>query len=637
MIRETDYEEMAECDAASEVKGLKIKLYATLLSRKKFRLKILHDGNLILNEITRTEFWANASFKARVLKALMERELIKEKKDSQKVQDAFLVLGQLVEKKLEKYEENVGYVDHVGHFQYKKIMSRIPFTLLHPAQDFKVEPESSLDSKELVSEFRTAIGTKNKQLTTKKLNELSNRIKGTAYFGSFLYLSDEKGDKYEPVFLLINCKGEGIPFNLHSLEPVDAALDLKLDDGPLSSYRKELRWSPLSIKSHLAGTPETIDGVQLFNELRNEYRYFMDFPKEEWYDIDPIWVIGTYCFTLFQTYPYLFFGGFREVGKTKAVKLTMALSYNGRRSTNSSVPALFRAVQSARGSVGIDEGEKLASEKRNAELQNFMLGGWESDSYHERTIEKTTKGTKEYVLKRFENYCPKAIGNIKGLEGALGSRVLRINLLRTTNPIVGSRDVSMKNIRFHSIRDKLYLWTLQNWKKVYLAYYLLKCPRGLKNRDWQIWHPLLAIALAIDTSVYSKLQDFAIGFSKESREDVSLTDFELQVLEILNDECRLVKVSVDMYVKRIVEELIEQFGLDPRYTTPARVGRTLLKFDFSGKKRDSKGIFYVFKKAEVLDRYNRYIVAQNILEEIKQPTSATQSYTKKPDIDVERV
>lgn len=572
-----DQEELVNADAASEAKDLKLKLFCKIKSKNKringFKLRATFDGKLVLNEEFKGHFWASFAQKRAILeqfKAISALKLHKGSLNERKILNAILTLGELIEDKIAAFEQSKDEPCEPFSTKFSpiSILSQIPFTFVHPAQDFKEN----------------------------------------AYFGTFLY-TEYKSD-VNVVYTLITDKREAIPFDLELLKPLpmyDPDSKLRLEESPLESYKKELRWSPQSIKDYLNGCPIP-QGIDVFNSVKKEYEFFMDFPDKHFYIVCPLWVIGTYCFTLFVTYPYLFFGGTAGVGKTKAVKLTVYLSFNGRKSANSSVPALFRTVQSARGCVGVDEAENLARRKRGEELRNLMLSGWEADSYFERTVETQKKVLKEHVLKRFENYCPKAIGNIAGIEGALGSRIIKINLLRTNKPSIGNREMLReKHSRWIPIRDSIYLWVLGNWKEIKKNYEDLKCPSTLKNREWQIWRPLLSIAKTIDENVFNQLKRFAISFSRVNRRETSLTDFELQLLDTLKEMCSEVNLSEPIYLKEVKNDIIERFDLNPKYVTESRIGKAMARMNFSGHDRSNTGVFYNLKKREVLDRYNRYV------------------------------
>ena len=76
------------------------------------------------------------------------------------------------------------------------------------------------------------------------------------------------------------------------------------------------RWSLESVREFISGNNTNLEIKDTFQVIKQKYRYYMDFEQDITFSLAALWVIGTYFFPLFTAYPYVYFGGVREAGKS---------------------------------------------------------------------------------------------------------------------------------------------------------------------------------------------------------------------------------------------------------------------------------------------------------------------------------
>jgi hypothetical protein len=176
-----------------------------------------------------------------------------------------------------------------------------------------------------------------------------------------------------------------------------------------------------------------------------------------------LWTIGTYFFPLFNAYPYLYFGGIKRTGKTKALTLLKLLSLNAIFSTNISTSSLFRLIQSGRCTLLMDESESLSNAERKQDLRSLILAGYKRAA----TVWRTEKNAAERLVpESFEVYSPKALANIAGLEDTLEDRCISIIMQRGRDRAILNSEPDERDPVWQETRDELHVLALKFWREI---------------------------------------------------------------------------------------------------------------------------------------------------------------------------
>lgn len=284
---------------------------------------------------------------------------------------------------------------------------------------------------------------------------------------------------------------------------------------PEAEQGHHIRWSLASIKQYIEGEEPTINGKELLQDIEQYYKDFMYFHTEEWYTIHALWDIGTYFFLLGSHYPLMELRGMKGTAKTKIFTLSRGISYNASpEMTNPSEATLFRDTHEFRPTKYIDEAEKLftiikgkVESDPRAELINsgFSANG--------SVARQETRGSR-YVTAHYKTYSPTMIGSINGLYGATEDRaIIHVTTKAPANDKRGelypNEDEPHHKKRTAELRDKLYLYTLQNWQAIKKSIDNFENTTKLKNRDLNIWKTLICIIRHLDKTKSEKIISFA--------------------------------------------------------------------------------------------------------------------------------
>lgn len=390
-------------------------------------------------------------------------------------------------------------------------------------------------------------------------------FKDKAYFGVWLPAKEEDRE----IFCLVTSDRKIIVCQDQGLKREK----IKLNHIPITFNKR--RWNIQSIKDFL-GSFNSVNPKDLYEEIKETYEQYVDFPHT---DFMALWVICTYLFPLFKAFPYVYIGGIKQSGKTKMLHVTSLMAFNSIFSANATTSSIFRLIQNGRCSLFIDETEKLANPERALDFRSILLQGYKAGSEVQR-VEKNMK--EKHIVEFFEIYSPKMLANIFGLEDILEDRCIHFVMKRTINRQIGEAEVDESNSVWQEIRDRLYVFALENWEEIKQIYETLPNETNLTNREWELWRPILAIASFIDRNLYDKMKSLAeVKANEKHIENITETGEYILVESLLSlvDEDRFYKV------KEIREEMENKFEEEQKWLTNKWVGRALGRLGFSEKRR----------------------------------------------------
>jgi len=427
----------------------------------------------------------------------------------------------------------------------------------------------------------------------------------------------------------VHLRVTSVPSNMKGLEPgsekvkkkfflVSSSRDLILaDEENLHKMGLELscepvmfeqKWEAEDIKRYLEG--ETVDAKKVFENVRNAWLEYLEFPLEVHYDFLALYTIGTYFHQLFSSYPYVYFGGIKQSGKTKALTLASCLCFNAVFSTSLSTSSLFRLVQGARCTLLMDESEKLVNPERAQDLRALLLSGYKKGGVVYRT-EKTAK--EKLVPMSFEVYCPKMLANIQGIEEVLQDRCITIIMRRAKNRQISDKEINIQDERWKKMRHELYTLFLQE-SRTFKEQMIDNTSAGsegnarsegtenieskLSGRALELWKPIFLLAKYFDkfdikpissnfSSLYDEMLSFALEQEEERKTENMTETGEYTLAQVL---VKVVKEDNFYKVKEIKEAMSLLFDEEQKWLTNEWVGRALKRLGFSEKRRIGTGI-----------------------------------------------
>jgi hypothetical protein len=430
-----------------------------------------------------------------------------------------------------------------------------------------------------------------------------------AYVGVYLpCVIQRKNENYrEELPFLITSLREKILCQKETL----SKLNLKLAYRPLPLNR----WSLEGIAAFINGY--NVDPAEVYIAVKTTWQEHIDSDEEGFYDFMALWTIGTYFHVLFNAYPYVYLGGTKRSGKTKALTVASCLAFNAIFSANISTSSVFRLIQSGRCTVLIDEIEQLANPERRQDFRSLLLSGYKKGGL----VYRTEKNSRErHVPEAFEVYSPKMLANIRGLEDVLEDRVIPFIMKRSINLQIVNREIDLNSPVWQEIRDKLYALFLTYWREVADLYEAFSvgsvCSVGsepdndmsfLSARELELWKPIVVLAqffqkhLSLTGSQHTQptlptlILNLARRKSRERQvEEMTETGENILVQTLLD------VVQSDGYysLKQIRMAVAASFDEEQKWLTNEWVGRALKRLGFSEKRRVGPGVeYYLTQKA----------------------------------------
>ncbi len=338
------------------------------------------------------------------------------------------------------------------------------------------------------------------------------------------------------------------------------------------------RWSPEGIASFRQGR-EGENTAELLKDLTAYFSRYIWHRDPVTHEVLALYTMGTYVARLFQAFPYLSLNGLAGSGKTNTLELLEQLCFNAIMAANVSLPAMFRMIEKCFSTYIRDEAEQF--NKKTPENQDELLvlnSGYKAGGMVSR-VEKGKNG--EMDIQYFNVYSPKIFAGINMLNDTLNTRSILITMHKAPGAEV-KKLVSMARFpeqwkgQAGTLRDRLYKWALTKFHLVSQAYQEFPAQEKITNRDWEVWAPLLAIAILADNENAQEQEEpfslrvlrFAEKKVFEKKQEAKDNAIELKVLDtilLLMDEFEIAPIfgHPDWYVigsvaKAISTKLVEE-------------------------------------------------------------------------------
>ncbi|MBU0959373.1 MAG: DUF3631 domain-containing protein [Nanoarchaeota archaeon] len=408
--------------------------------------------------------------------------------------------------------------------------------------------------------------------------------RGNWYFGKLF----KRGDKNFCEGLVW---GKKILLNEKKIETNERGKQVVVDDNQIKNfglnYKHQLEpimnvWSndksDFSIKKFIESKKKMLDTDYFYNQIRNRIEYFMDVKDKRIYDLATCWVIGTYCYELFETYGYLYFRAMRDSGKSKFKKILRLIGFNGQEASSITEASFFRTIENTKGLLCLDEYEKMDSDRKKA--TDLLLNAGIEQGASVKRYDVDLKMNLDFGV-----YCPKIICNITGLNPTTMSRCIVVNLLRTTTK-KGKLKPKVRDPEWQHIRDMCYVFVMENWrelKKIYDNYDYSE----INNRAEDLWRPILSIGSFFGEKIEDSLKGYCEYITKEIQE------------EEISDSLHYI----------ILSQLVEEFKQNPspRFMTTKEITRIVERHpEFSvGDKNPEKVVAWRFRELKEYFKHSR--------------------------------
>ncbi len=426
------------------------------------------------------------------------------------------------------------------------------------------------------------------------------------YFGKVVYIKNQPTD-----CIVLSNKQYLVDYNRINTIKEEKGADNKIKKfkGPLGdnqiklagiNYRNNLLeqntfWSNESINQFITNESEPINKRNLFYEIKNTYDYYLDVKDPRIFDIMTCFVIGTYCFTMFDAYGYPFVNSEKNSGKTKLTNITGYLAFNAINATNPTESALFRLCEANKPTFIIDDYEKIDDDKQRY-INQILKTGYKKGGQTMRTESRNNM----FSVKLFDLYSPKIINNTGDIDDITLSRCFIIRLLRTKTE-KGKRSPDENDDIWQEIKNKIYTFIIQNWKAIYEIYKNYQSSK-FNNRDLEVSKGILSVAKYIGDDIHQNIEDY-LSDSFDDRDYIDYsTNKHYLLFKTIHDH---IDTSDYYTVKQIESWLNKDPENFPTYKNYSYwVGKTLSKIPIfkKNKKKKARGREYFISK-DILEDY----------------------------------
>jgi hypothetical protein len=270
-------------------------------------------------------------------------------------------------------------------------------------------------------------------------------------------------------------------------------------------------WNTYSIKKYLQNNYKKRDIGEIYQNIANINKKYIDHLNEESHKFIACWIIATYCFSLFEHFGRLYFRAEKGSGKTQQSRIIKFLSFNPMWITKGSESSIFRDAEATCGTFIVDNMDKL-DEKLKRSIEHYIETGLMKDA----TYRLTNKDT--HQTQKFQSYTPMALNNILGIDEDTIDKTFEIAMLKSTNNEIKRIKPTSKSEDWEKIRDQIRYWTLDNWKEIEKTYEGLSAK--FSGREFDVVEGTLTIAKIIDKKIYSELCKYIEEKIEEQKPDL---------------------------------------------------------------------------------------------------------------------
>jgi hypothetical protein len=290
------------------------------------------------------------------------------------------------------------------------------------------------------------------------------------------------------------------------------------DIEPTTSGTVPTRLSPATVQRFLDKSGQ-VNGGDLFVRLKSLLRDFVHFEDERLYTLVTLWAMGTYCFSIFSHYGYLFFHSILpRSGKTRTLEMFSHLAFEATTPLNAPTPASIREMAVEGRTLQLDTLERWREKSTESfsAAMDLLDAGFRNGGTVTKMVPKQNDGWRRESFLVYAPYGMAAI-NKESLTDTALDRSFVIEMHRKSVRVRKRKYTYFScEEKCKPIRNDLYIWALQSAERVATLYETPELEAsvnelGLNDRAADIWKPLLGIAqvLELDARTLSGLSRLA--------------------------------------------------------------------------------------------------------------------------------
>lgn len=239
-----------------------------------------------------------------------------------------------------------------------------------------------------------------------------------------------------------------------------------------------------------------------------------------------LWAIGTHCFDIFETFPYLaLLSPEKGCGKTRTTEVLEQIVAEPVRAVCISEAALFRLVEGRKPTLILDEAEGLTGRGERAEaVRSLLNAGNRAGAQVPRCVGNS------HELRFFPVFCPKVVCAIRICPETVKDRAIVVSMQRKKPGERVARFI-LRRIRPEGqrLRERIEAFTQSNRQAIERAYERLEVD-FLSDRELENFEPLLAILAVADRSRLAELRGAAELLAEGKRDTAQDDSLTLRLL-----------------------------------------------------------------------------------------------------------
>jgi DNA primase catalytic core len=329
----------------------------------------------------------------------------------------------------------------------------------------------------------------------------------------------------------------------------------------------------------------------LYWDVVNKLKGISMLPSERHYHLSAVFVFFSYLWESFQYYPYLWFFGLPERGKSRIVKALIRLSFRGLYSETLNEAYLFRFADLFRGTLALDLYE-ISDRAQKKGSHDLLLGRYERGMKVARVTNPDKGPFRDTQYFTVSGPTILATNVEIPVKDPLLSRCIKITMPEARGVYPNNNDGE----DMMELKARLLAFRMRHLEKV-----LPEVDKPVAGRLGDLVQPLLCVAKLLPREAFEALQGLVCGFDEDRRdaESESLAGRITQSLFDLRLEVQGGRLPVD----KIRDSL--NGGIDERFhVSPQTVGRELSAM---GIKRKKSGTMHILWDEEVIQSlWKRY-------------------------------
>lgn len=290
---------------------------------------------------------------------------------------------------------------------------------------------------------------------------------------------------------------------------------------------------------------DLIDVAALYADVRDVFHRYLYVQDDPMFDTLACYTMMTYIYRIFRAVGYIWFRALRGSGKSRTLDIMQCLGFNSLKLIDPSDSFMYRKIAATSPLVLIDEAENMGAEQKQT-LRTILNMGYMAGTGIGRS-----KVTDDDITEvQFDVFGPKVLASINDPDPTTADRCIVYDMERSPRNLPDFNSDRMYP-KWVGLRNRLHCYGMQYASRMsVLAASLTLDDEGmsvstrgeelslaLRNRDRQIWTPILTVALLVDEEmgniatapIFTKVLDFAKQYVVQKQSSIG-EESEFQVV-----------------------------------------------------------------------------------------------------------